>query len=458
MRISSLWFAVASAGVPTAPQLEYQQHEIMALVHFNMATFAKNGDPGCSADNWDTKQAYAAGKTNDPATFSPAKLDTDQWAQSMMDVGAKHAVLTAKHGCGFALWPSKVKLPSGDTYGYSVGSPGALGRDVLQEFSGSMEKAGIGHGFYYSLTNNFYLNVHVHSVQPGPTLPGQVKVSQDQFEQIALAQVSELWTNYGNLTEIWFDGGYTSDMKQKITALLAARQPNAAAFGGFGVSHNPVCWVGTESGNPGGDIWSSGASDGTGDPLSSDFCPKGCDTTLQEGDVWFFEEGNAIRSLKELIDVYHATVGRNGVLELDFAINRDGLVDPAHAARYKDLGDWVKSCYGTPVATAHGSGKAPVVTTLASASIVDRVMIQEEFSAGHRIKSFTVEYQASPQGAWQPFGAGGAVGNKRILVGDAPVSAVALRVLVTGTIGADAATISNFSVFKPCIDSGTVLV
>ena len=40
-------------------------------------------------------------------------------------------------------------------------------------------------------------------------------------------------------------------------------------------------------------------------------------------DVWFFEPGMPIRSLKTLIEVYHQTVGRNCVLEMDFAINRD---------------------------------------------------------------------------------------------------------------------------------------
>ena len=64
--------------------------------------------------------------------------------------------------------------------------------------------AGIGHGFYYSLTNNFFLNVISHQAGASKTLlPGQVNVSQAEFEAIALAQVTELWTEYGNLTEIW---------------------------------------------------------------------------------------------------------------------------------------------------------------------------------------------------------------------------------------------------------------
>ena len=63
---------------------------------------------------------------------------------------------------------------------------------------------------------------------------------------------------------------------------------------------------------PGGDeLWSTGGS-GHGDPNDSTWCPKACDTTLQLGDTWFFEPLLGLRSLAELIQVYHQTVGRNG--------------------------------------------------------------------------------------------------------------------------------------------------
>ena len=43
-----------------------------------------------------------------------------------------------------------------------------------------------------------------------------------------------------------FDGGYTSDMKDRLTKLLLSAQPNAVAFGGVGISPNPARWCGTE--------------------------------------------------------------------------------------------------------------------------------------------------------------------------------------------------------------------
>ena len=76
-----------------------------------------------------------------------------------------------------------------------------------------MNEEGIGIGFYYSLTNNFYLNVKNHVAHASKdVLRGQYNVSQSQYESIALGHLEELWSQYPNLTEIWFDGGYTSDI------------------------------------------------------------------------------------------------------------------------------------------------------------------------------------------------------------------------------------------------------
>ena len=188
-------FGLRALPTPTAPQVAWQNGEIMALIHFNMATFFEDGDPGCTSENW----GGATGSSN-PASFAPSSLNVSSWVDSMVAIGATEAVLTAKHGCGFYLWPTKVSAGSNGLYDYHV-DVSKYG-DILQQFVDATSSRGIGHGFYYSLTNNFKLNVHTHQVQPGPLLPGQLNVTQQEFEDFAFASVSELWSNYGNLTEI----------------------------------------------------------------------------------------------------------------------------------------------------------------------------------------------------------------------------------------------------------------
>eukprot|EP01045_Picozoa_sp_COSAG04_P025592 COSAG04_NODE_3386_length_2867_cov_2.128251_1_plen_124_part_10 len=86
-----------------------------------MATFIEDGDPGCTSENWNRKQPYAAGPSADPATFDPAHLDFGNWADSFDALGVRNAVMTAKHGCGFLLWPTATRLPDGSDYDYCVG-------------------------------------------------------------------------------------------------------------------------------------------------------------------------------------------------------------------------------------------------------------------------------------------------------------------------------------------------
>lgn len=174
-----------SLPLPTQPQLRWQTGSgIMALIHFNMATFFEDGDPGCTSGNWEGETG-----SGNPNSFAPSALNVSQWVDSMVAIGVDEAVLTAKHGCGFYLWPTKVTLPDGSPYTYHV-NESSYG-DVLAQFRDATSARGIGHGFYYSLTNNRYLNVYGHSVQPGPLQPGQVNVTQQEFEDIAFDSVSE---------------------------------------------------------------------------------------------------------------------------------------------------------------------------------------------------------------------------------------------------------------------------
>ena len=164
-----------------------------------MATFFEDGDPACNANNWN--------ESGNPLSFNPYLLNVTNWIESYLALGAKSAVLTAKHGCGFCLWPTNVLLPNGTRYWYSVAYSSIPTRNVIAEFVDACNNAGIGHGFYYSLTNNFFLNEKSHYVQNATILPGQYKVTQAQWTQIALAQLKELFTEYGQFAEFWFDGG-----------------------------------------------------------------------------------------------------------------------------------------------------------------------------------------------------------------------------------------------------------
>lgn len=438
--------AAATIPTPSPAQLRYMATDFIALIHFNMGTFAHNGDPCCDATNWDVKAPYATGKTRDPATFNPVKLNTTQWFDSINALGANIAILTAKHGCGFLLWPTAATLPDGSAYGYNVGAKGAaIQRDVLREFVDAADAAGVGYGFYYSIMKSFYL-CHSYSGTNScgeKILAGQHNVSAAEYKAIVDTHVREIWQNYGSMTEVWVDsqlGGFGDLMDQL--------QPQAV-----GTPRNPTGWCGTESGHPtrdvgGADVWLTG--DGYhGDPDSPKFNPKFCDPQLFEAHVWFWEPNLKVRSLAEMVPIYHDIVGRGMVMELAFSIDRDGLVEDTHAATYSALGSWVQRCYGTPVASTSGRGSTLALAALPAAA--DRVQLIEDVAEGQRVRNYTLEVRAPNASSWAPLVSASAIGRKRIHLLASPVAAgAALRLRVTNATAPP--VLAQFAAFAaaPC--------
>jgi hypothetical protein len=76
--------------------------------------------------------------------------------------------------------------------------------------------------------------------------------------------------------------------------------------------------------------------------------------------------------------IYHASVGANSVLEMGFSIDRAGRVDPVHAQRYKEFGDWIRSCYGSPVARTSGAAYQLTLSFASGNETIDRVWTRED--------------------------------------------------------------------------------
>jgi len=415
-----------SLAIPTEEQLQWTRQEIGVLIHFDIATFI-NDSNGCDPQ-----------QVPDPSIFNPYLLNTDQWVETIQNIGAKYAVLVAKHNCGFVTWPTAVNFPNDNfTYTYSVNNSKWNG-DVVGQFVDSCHAKGIKTGFYYSVMYNSFLNVNNGLVQNGTLQPGQVRVTQELYNRIVLEQLTELWTRYGSLTEIWFDGGYTDDLKDSLQELLLL-QPHATAFNGFGISKHPVRWIGNEAGYAPDPNWSTGSSNDGGDPMSPDWCPAECDTTLQNDDRWFYHPENGLRNLSTLIDVYHTTVGRNCMLMLDLTPDRTGLIPAPYVARYKQLGDFIRSCYGSPpqggISVDNAAGQE-FFLNFTIPTPVDRVVIQENQKYGQSIrKYFVMSKFDSSSDQWEVVSNGTSVGNKKIDIFSDPIMASSIRLKIVQSVG-----------------------
>jgi alpha-L-fucosidase len=432
---STAWLPPCTSCLPTpsAPLLKYQSTDFVALIHFNMATFGHDGDPGCDISNWNA--------TRHASTFHPTQLNITQWFDSIVALGAKMAVLTAKHGCGFCLWPTQARLPDGSPYGYNTDT------DLLQEFLNAANQHGIGYGYYYSIMKNFYLcrDFHGNNTCTEQVLEGQFNVTHMEYHSIVESHVRELWTQYGNLSRIWVDsdlGGFGT--------LMVQLQPWAA-----GTPAADLQWCGTESGYPSrdvgpGPIWNTGWGH-FGNLSSTEWIPKFCDPQLFREHKWFWEPGLTTRTLQDMIVIYHDIVGRGMVMELAFSINRQGLVDPEHATVYRELGDWVRSCYGQPLAVLSGAG-SDLVLPLPPGQTLDRIQLMEDITLGERVRRYTIQLEVGgDMTSSVVLVKGTAIGRKRIHLLESPITIVGtiqMRLVIHESVAEP--QIQYFAIFAPC--------
>ncbi len=324
----------AAHVVPSERQWDWQRLEFIGFIHFGMNTF--------------TQSEWGDGQAN-PARFNPKSLDANQWVRIAKAAGMKMLILTTKHHDGFCLWPSRYTS-------YSVRkSPWKKGKgDVVRELADACRRGGLKFGVYLSPWDR-----HDPSYGDSPRY-------NEHFRQ----QLRELLTNYGDITEVWFDGanGEGPNGKKQVYdwpsyyRLIRTLQPHAV----IAIMGPDVRWVGTESGNGRETEWSVLPGDAVNldsipahsqqTALDAAFAPRnlmgedlGSRSQLRhartliwypaEADVsirprWFYhaDDDKHVKSPAELVDLYYSSVGRNSVLLLNIPPDADGRIARADSA------------------------------------------------------------------------------------------------------------------------------
>ena len=404
---------MAARLVPTPQQLEWQQMELTAFLHFGINTF--------------TGREWGDGKEN-PALFNPTDFDAEQWVRSLKEAGFKMAILTAKHHDGFCLWPTK-------TTGHSVAaSPWKDGKgDVVRELRDACDKYGIKFGVYLSPWDR---NASCYGDSP-------------KYNEFFIEQLTELLTNYGEVHEVWFDGANgegPNGKKQEYdwTAILSTirrLQPRAVTA----IMGDDVRWVGNERGLGRETEWSAtvltpgtyarceeqnkalgvkatskdlGGRDMLVNAKELFWYPSEVDVSIRPG--WFYhqQEDNQVKSLKHLTDIYFKSVGYNSVLLLNIPPDQRGRISDADVNRLKEFADYRKEIFadnrvkgGLKAWTARPGDTR--VYQLKPKSEINVGMLREDISKGQRMEAFTVE--ALTADGWKEIAKGTTVGYKRLI-------------------------------------------
>jgi alpha-L-fucosidase len=243
--------------------------------------------------------------------------------------------------------------------------------------------------------------------------------------------VKEICTNYGELFEIWFDGGadHPDHGAPDVLPIIQRYQPNCLFY------HNSQLaearWGGSESGTVPYPCYAtfpnfySHAGDTPaqkmqllkrGDPNGKYWMPAMSDAPLRGYNgrhEWFWEPGDEahIFPLDHLVKMYYQSVGRNSTLILGLTPDPDGLMPEPDVKRLKEWGDEIKRRFSNPVATIQGQG-SELVLDLNGSKKINHLVVQEDILYGERIRAY--ELRGFKNGRWIPLCSGEVVGHKRI--------------------------------------------
>ncbi len=433
--------------VPTQKQIDWQEMEFYAFVHFSLNTF--------------TNKEWGYGDES-PELFNPSQLDVRQWARVVKEAGMKGIILVAKHHDGFCLWPSAYTERS------VKNSPWENGKgDLVKELAAACKE--------YDLKLGLYLS---------PWDRNHPQYGKPEYITYFRNQLKELLTNYGDVFEMWFDGanggdGYYGGANEtrKINSLtyynwdetyklIYSIAPKTLVWG---VGPSEARWIGNEEGRAGKTNWSllrqkdelagkvhytefmSGHEDG------EKWVPGEADVSIRPG--WFYHsvEDDKVRSLDEMVDIYYESIGRNATLLLNLPVDRRGLVHENDEERLKELVATIKADFkkellaGTKIQASNTRGvdsnfgpqnvvdgnkntywatddkvkQATIEFTFNKPTAINRILLQEYIKLGQRVKAFSIE--ANVNGQWKTIANETTIGYKRILRLDR-VTASAIRV------------------------------
>jgi alpha-L-fucosidase len=394
--------------------------EMYAFIHYSLNTY--------------TDQEWGYGDES-PTLFNPSDLDCRQWVTVCRQAGMRGIILTAKHHCGFCLWPSAYT-------DYSVAhSPWRDGQgDVVRELAEACRKQGLKFAVYLSPWDRH------HARYGEPTYV-------DYFRN----QLRELLTQYGDLFEVWFDGANGGDgwyggacETRRIDRttyyhwpetyrMVRALQPECLIWNDGG-DRGDLRWIGNEAGRAGVTNWSLVNHVGDldeqllqhGQENGDAWVPGETNTSIRPG--WFYHasEDDKVKTVEQLLETYYKSVGRNSTLLLNFPVMPNGRIHPVDSANASAFYQLVQKTFGNNLArganvmasNVRGSNKQYAAVnvidedpdtywatddgvTTASLTIdfgqptpFNRFLVEEYIALGQRVRKFTLE--AMVNGQWQP--------------------------------------------------------
>ena len=379
-----------------------------------------------------TRREWGTGKET-PDMFRPKKVDTDQWARMLSESGSKAVIFTAKHHDGFCLFPSKY------TEHCIRNSPYMNGKgDIVRQMAASCKKYGLLFGIYLS-----------------PWDRHEKTYGTEAYNDYFVNQLTELCTNYGEISFFWFDGAKGEDAPEftydfeRYYKVIRSLQPGAIISN----CGPDVRWIGNEAGKCRKSEWNVvpkalfGIADiekksqhadksseipkdirSTDEDIGSREVVKSFDELIwypAEADVsihrgWFYSRFPKRKKAKDLAEIYFNTVGANASLLMNVPPSRKGIIEPKDVKTLKKfkayIDEWFKE--KLDAVPENGSlslndGEDELIFDFDSQQKIRTIVISENLMKSQRVEEFEV-YACIGETSAKVF-SGTVIGSKRII-------------------------------------------
>lgn len=319
--IAALLCIGASAQIAQDAYKKWHQNKYSMFIHFGLYSVyggVYNGKPvtfGYSEQIQSFAGIFSDWYGDTALEFDPVKFNADEIVALAKEAGMRSIVITTKHHDGFCMFKTA-------TTPYNSVDATPSKRDYVKELSDACRRGGINFAIYYSLIDWNYPHAY-------PISSHNCDFITPQHHEFSKAQVTELLTNYGPISELWFDmGSNRPEQSQELYELVHKLQPNCMVSGRLGNGWYDFA-VMADNKYPEGALqapWQSAASmfDETWSYRS----------WQKRGD----KHEKAMEKLRSLINV----VSHGGNFLLNIGPRGDGSVVEFESEVLKEIGAWLK--------------------------------------------------------------------------------------------------------------------
>ena len=192
-----VWSLQAQTYTPTAENLsarqEFQDMKFGMFIHWGASSVLGAGE-------WvmNQRNIRVIEYTNLVRVFNPIDFDAKKWVATAKNAGMQYITFITRHHDGFSNFDTK------QSDWKITNTP--YGKDALKQLADECHKQGIKLFCYYSLLDWYRSDYQYETGKTGKGTGRTQKSDWNSYIRFMKAQLTELLTNYGEISGIWFDG------------------------------------------------------------------------------------------------------------------------------------------------------------------------------------------------------------------------------------------------------------